>query len=326
MTSGFSFIQNSNAEYSGERLITLGETPAHYPALAEQATVTPLGDRGVLSVSGPDMVKLLQGQLTCDMSQLAATGSLKGALCDSKGRMISSFVCVQQAADQVLLVMHRELVAATLDTLKKYAVFYKAVLTDSSDQYFVFGTHNSSQPLAGAFIGQITPALQLVVCPSADAPQYWQQLSAVCQPTGDAFWNHLLISAGEGEVKPQTQGEFIPQMLNFQLIDAVNFRKGCYTGQEIVARMQYLGKLKRRMYHLRIATDLDFNPGEVVGAGGRSGLGTVVMATERGTSKDLLAVLTEDAAKSESLDIGGYSGAFAAIPLPYDSGFPETAK
>ena len=325
MTSRFEFIAPLGTETGNGCISMLGENLSEFRQLADKATISPLGDRGVIAVTGPDVINLLQGQLTCDMSQLAATGSLKGALCDSKGRMVSSFLCLQRATDDVLLVVHRGLTGPTLETLRKYAVFYKVTLSDVTNEYLVFGIHGSTQPIAGAMTASISPELSLLVCPSLQGEELWNALTQTLIPTGDDFWSYLLINAGEGEVRPETQGEFIPQMLNLQATGAVNFRKGCYTGQEIVARMQYLGKLKRRMYHLETQGDSLCNPGDVVNCDGKANVGTVVLATAIEGGQSLLVVLTEEAAAAQSLEIGAYQGPVSRIELPYEGSLTETS-
>jgi folate-binding protein YgfZ len=132
----------------------------------------------------------------------------------------------------------------------------------------------------------------------------------------------LNIRAGLAEVVAQTQEEFIPQMLNLQHTGAVNFRKGCYTGQEIVARMQYLGKLKRRMYRLQVESNQLLAPGTAINSGDKSAIGTVVMAQMSGQNQqEILAVLVHEAADAHQLRFGETELAVTNLPLPYDDQF-----
>ena len=336
MTAAFHFIQPTNPG-SNSLIDSLGEKPQDFPALARSATLSPLVSKGVILVEGPDTEKLLQGQLTCDINQLSDEHALKGALCDVKGRMISSLICMTTMSGATLLIMHRELVEITLATLKKYAVFYKVTLTDASDDYAVFGVHDDKTNCTinvksgvDTTLADIAHGLQLVVCSSPHAEQFWTTYSENYKPCGENFWHYLMIIHGEGEVYPNTSGEFIPQMLNLQHTNAVNFRKGCYTGQEIIARMQYLGKLKRRMYHLLIrseqSTNTGFKPGDKIDIEGKSDVGTVVSVAISANGIEFLAVRTEEAANAPTLCIGEVGGSFEVVPLPYDDKFMAAPK
>lgn len=328
MTAAFHFIQPLSTDSQG-RISSLSETPADFPRLLLSPTISPLTAKGVILVEGADTEKLLQGQLTCDISQLTTENALKGALCDVKGRMICSLACTRTHSGTTLLIMHKGLVDSTLTTLKKYAVFYKVTLSDVSNEYAVFGLQNrrfDGIPDLDISTAKITENLTLSICPAPKAETFWEGKIKDYQPCGESFWDYLMINNGEGDVHPETTNEFIPQMLNLQHTNGVNFRKGCYTGQEIVARMQYLGKLKRRMYHLHLDTEETISPGDTVDQEGKSGVGTVVNAVISAAGTNLLVVLTTDAAAAETLRIGNFNGSFHILPLPYDSQLTAAQK
>ena len=328
MSANFGFIDAAHTDPDSGRLLFIDESDDQLPTLAAANTVSPLADRGCLLASGPDTHKLLQGQFTCDITRLAEAGALKGAICDTKGRMFSSFVCLPRGPQDVLIILPRDLLEITRQTLGKYAVFYKCELEDTSDDYCVFGTHGPRPHTAieGAAIGAVGDDLHYLVCPAASAGTAWSELSADYRPAGDELWRYQLIQAGEAEVARATSGEFIPQMLNFQHTGGVNFRKGCYTGQEIVARMQYLGKLKRRMYHLRLETGAAIVPGDSVDTDSKSAVGHVVASCRSGDTLEVLAVLTANAADSGRLTIGDFNGPVSLVPLPYDDKFASADK
>jgi tRNA-modifying protein YgfZ len=300
--------------------------PADFPALCQRNTVTPLQDRGVLRIHGPDTDKLLQGQLTCDITNLENGNAIPGALCDVKGRMITSFFAYRPQRDHILLLMHSGLLQSTLATLKKYAVFYKTEVTDDTANIVAFGINH---PNGGLDTHEGTIAVNnnrsIYLCTVRDATSMWQKLNANCQPAALSFWEYLSIRDGLGEVRPETSEEFIPQMLNFQHTGAVNFRKGCYTGQEIVARMQYLGKLKRRMYRLRLEGQRSWGPGTAIHLEANRNIGTVVMSQSFGGVQEMLAVLTREAASGSTLVLNDSVAAFEVLPLPYDDNFATTA-
>ena len=324
MNTWLSFLSSHNGHLNDDTAISFGEKPGEYEALAEQVTFSPLLDRGVLSVSGVDTDKLLQGQLTCDMSQLAVGGSLPGALCDNKGRVVSTFLALRLEEQRVLLIMHRDVVPSTQETLKKYAVFYKVTLEDLSADYHAFGLNNISDADGRLLQGRLSARLSLAVAAASDAVDSWETLAETHTATGTGFWQYLLIRNGLGEVRPETQGEFIPQMLNLQHTGAVNFRKGCYTGQEIVARMQYLGKLKRRMYRLDADSNTVINAGTAIHREDKSDVGAVVLAEFNDTAtQSVLAVLTTEAAQAKRLTFGDTEATVHLLPLPYDDKFTD---
>ncbi|MDN5534780.1 folate-binding protein YgfZ, partial [Pseudomonas sp.] len=229
--------------------------------MADSAFFCPLSHEGILAVRGSDAGKFLQGQLTCNINYLSQEHASLGARCMVKGRMQSSFRIVPEG-NGYLLAMASELLDAQLADLKKYAVFSKATLTDESTAWARFGLQDGDTALQA--LGLVVPAaagstvrhdgliaiavsagrVELWV-PAADAEPVRQALAAALPEGTLNDWLLGQIRAGIGQVMGPTRELFIPQMINLQAVDGVSFKKGCYTGQEIVARMQYLGKLKR---------------------------------------------------------------------------------
>ncbi|MCK9468756.1 MAG: hypothetical protein M0Q49_05005 [Porticoccaceae bacterium] len=342
MANWFSFLEAQGATLTASNtpeVTSFGEAPAQYPQLISQTLLFSLDDRGSISCSGQDTDKLLQGQLTCDIRQLSESRSLKGALCTVQGRMVSDLQLCRLSSGDTLLVTHRGLVIRTLETLKKFAVFYKTSLADRSDDYQLLGLAGpEAKTLAQQLTGQtasddnclqgdglallqLGPQRWLAIVPADRAQAVWQQLSAEAKPAGLPLWRWLAICDGDGEVHPETTETFIPQMLNLQHTDAINFKKGCYTGQEIVARMQYLGKLKRRMYRLALNSPAPLPGSPIHLANGRE-CGTAVLSAPAGQEQwQLLAVLTEEAAAADVLRLGDDELAVQTLSLPYDAAF-----
>lgn len=346
MTDWIAFLQQQGGQPAVDQapaaavIASFGERPADYPTLLSTTLLIPLDDRGVIRVSGADTDKLLQGQLTCDLSTIAPNQAGNGALCTVQGRTIGNFPIARDGAGDTLLLPPAALVPAILETLKKYAVFYKTQLSDDSARYQVLGLAgpDASQVLAATsgsipsgschhyqdmtFI-QLGAQRWLAVVPDSSARQLWQQLAGRATPAGLPLWELLTIRDGQGEVRPATREEFIPQMLNLQHTGGISFRKGCYTGQEIVARMQYLGKLKRRMYRLAVAATVPPVPGTKIQRGeGGPNCGHVVLAARADQQNlELLAVLTAEAAAGQQLLIDGQLYAVDVLPLPYEHQF-----
>ncbi|NWB54050.1 folate-binding protein YgfZ [Pseudomonas sp. F8002] len=303
--------------------------------MADSAFFCPLSHEGVLAVRGSDAAKFLQGQLTCNLNYLSDTQASLGARCTQKGRMQSSFRILLQG-DGVLLAMATELLEPQLADLKKYAVFSKSKLTDESAAWARFGVSDADQVLAGLGLQlpaetdsvvrsddliaiRVSPGRAELWAPAAQAQTLHSQLAAQLNEGELNQWLLGQIRAGIGQVMPQTRELFIPQMLNLQAVGGVSFKKGCYTGQEIVARMQYLGKLKRRLYRLRLNAGELPEPGTpLFSPNHNSAIGEVVLAARADQAIELLAVLQAEAAESGDVHVGTLEGpGLQLLDLPY---------
>ena len=298
-----------------------------------------LTHEGVIAVDGPDAERFLQGQLTCDVAHLGAKQSTLGARCNPKGRMQSSFR-LHRSETGFLLSMAQELVTPQVTELSKYAAFFKASLSDQSDQWIRLGLwgEHTDKALAAADLerpagpGQVTTTLDARVLSLPDgAYEVWLTTGRALEATdqllqhssADNLNNWLLrqIQAGLGQVTGPTLELFIPQMLNLQQLGGVSFKKGCYTGQEIVARMQYLGKLKRRMYRLLLAGEACPDAGTpIIDRDSGKTVGEVVIAARGRKLVEMLAVLQKDAAQLATLSAGNAQGPLITLAdLPYES-------
>ncbi|WP_286785992.1 MULTISPECIES: YgfZ/GcvT domain-containing protein [Pseudomonas] len=301
--------------------------------MADSAFFCPLAHEGVIAVRGPDASTFLQGQLTCNLNYLNESHSL-GARCTPKGRMLSSFRILPQG-DGYLLAMAAELVQPQLEDLKKYAVFSKSKLFDESDAWSRFGLFEGDSALGelGFALAPEPGALQQkdgllalrlengraeLWAPADQAPTLLGKLVALL-PTADVdAWKLTQIRAGVGQVFGETREAFIPQMINLQAVGGVSFKKGCYTGQEIVARMQYLGKLKRRLQRLAGDADLPAPGTELFSPVHSTSVGEVVLAAHSEDGIELLAVLQEDAVGDGRIHLASSDGpTLRLLDLPY---------
>ncbi|MHC6224300.1 CAF17-like 4Fe-4S cluster assembly/insertion protein YgfZ [Pseudomonas sp. X10] len=304
--------------------------------MADSAFFCPLSHEGILAVRGSDAGKFLQGQLTCNISYLSQDQSSLGARCMVKGRMQSSFRILPEG-NGYLLAMASELLEPQLADLKKYAVFSKATLTDESQAWARFGLQQGSAALQA--LGLDTPAEAgatqrqdglIAVSVSEDRVELWvtaEQAEAVRATLANRLpegtlndWLLGQVRAGIGQVMGPTRELFIPQMINLQAVGGVSFKKGCYTGQEIVARMQYLGKLKRRQYRLALQGDDVPAPGSgIFSPTHSSSVGEVVIAAHAEQGCELLAVLSADAVEDNNLHLGSLEGPrLELLSLPYE--------
>lgn len=303
--------------------------------MADSAYFILLDHEGLLAVRGADAAKFLQGQVTCNLNYLSPNQSSLGARCTPKGRMLSSFRIVAVEGGY-LLAMARELLEAQLTELQKYAVFSKSKLSDESAAWVRFGLSGADTLLSeldldlGSAADSVAStdgllALRLadgrteLWAPASEAAALQSKLSTQLPQAELNQWLLAQIRAGIGQVFGATRELFIPQMINLQALGGVSFKKGCYTGQEIVARMQYLGKLKRRLYRLTLASEETPAAGcELFSPVHGSSVGEVVLAARTATAVELLAVLQEDAVTDGRIHLASLEGpSLTLLDLPY---------
>lgn len=229
-------------------------------AAAQSAVLCDLSQYATLRVSGVDAQSFLQNLLSNDIKEVDNAHAQRSSFNSAKGRILATFLICRDKDDYLL-----QLPAALADAMRKklsmYVLRAKVVITDAglislglSGELPKELKHCEALPPLGACdIGNALAIRiddkRLMLCTALDnAPALWQMLSSQAKPVGSSCWDWLDIRAGFPAVLPATQEQFVPQMANLDLIGGINFKKGCYPGQEIVARMHYLGKLKRRMY------------------------------------------------------------------------------
>jgi folate-binding protein YgfZ len=267
---------------------------------------------GVIKVSGPDAAKFLQGQLSCDVLALQPGSHTLGAYCNIKGK-IDSLFRLWRLGDDYFLRLSINLVQATIDELQKYAVFSKLNLQDVSEHICGFGVSNHIVNLQitdpGLAVLAIEPANRYEVYgPFAAISKVWQHCILEATHVDPYVWDVLDIKHRIPELYPQTIGEFFPHDLNLPQLGAVSFTKGCFRGQEIIARMQHRGKLKRSLYGFT-AEQHRFVAGDKITAGGpevESIAGTVVRVCRNVEGGVMgLAVITNSLA-TEKLAVGNH--------------------
>ncbi|MBQ0796652.1 folate-binding protein [Zhongshania sp.] len=313
------------------------------PSKAESdCHITALSQYGFLAVEGPDSSKFLQGQTTCDWRKIDIENASLGSYCNIKGRMVISFIAGMRDGESALLRLRSDTADTGCATLAKYIVFSKAKIRNATNEYIGLGisgkcAREQLQQYFGfaptAMMRQATDGETTLVqldsdgerfecwAPAASANAIWTALSENACAIDSCEWEALNIAAGIGEICADTQDMFIPQMLNHQLIGGVSFNKGCYTGQEIVARMQYRAKLKRRLYRgiLNTSTNAaDYKPGtDLFSDDGTQSIGNLVSAVTRGTGVELLAVLTDEAVATNQVHFAGEAATLEILDLPY---------
>jgi folate-binding protein YgfZ len=219
--------------------------------------VARLSHWGVIRVEGEDAAKFLHGQLTQDFSLLGLEQARLAAFCSAKGRMQASFIGFKRSPTDVLLLCQRDLLASTLKRLAMFVMRAKAKLSDASDAFALYGLTGSatqagasSEAWAASRAGAATmvnlyPAIGV-------ARQLWVAPSDTPAPPGALLpletWLWSEVRSGVATLSPPVFEAFVPQMLNYESVGGVSFKKGCYPGQEVVARSQFRGTLKRRAF------------------------------------------------------------------------------
>ena len=310
------FLEQQGARVADGGVADYGE-PRHELAGAQTGTVmADLSQLGVLAFSGEDAADFLQSQFTNDVRSLRQDAAQWNGYCSAKGRLLGNFLVWRDGADYCLQ-MSGDISAGLLKRLGMFILRAKVKGRDASDETVRLVVAGPQAPEAVTeAVGAIpTDAMQtlsgnqgLVVRLGRDkfvlslrldhAASVWQTLRSLARPVGSAVWDWVRLTQGIPMIVAATQDQFVPQMVNLEILGGVSFQKGCYPGQEIVARSQYLGKLKRRMLlaHMDGGTPL---PGDALYSEDLPGqaTGTVANAAPApGGGFDLLAVLQSESA------------------------------
>lgn len=214
--------------------------------------VAPLPHLGVIRAQGEEAAKFLHGQLTQDFALLGANEARLAAFCNAKGRMLASFVAFKRAPDEILLVCSRELLPATLKRLSMFVLRAKAKLSDATADFALAGIAGGTggAPWSLTRDGE---ACVVQLYPADGQPRaLWVAPAGTPLPAGPALdpatWQWGEVRSAVATLTQPVVEAFVPQMLNYESIGGVNFKKGCYPGQEVVARSQFRGTLKRRAF------------------------------------------------------------------------------
>jgi folate-binding protein YgfZ len=325
MTQWHDFLNAQGAVFQNGELQSFGDSKKELQA-ANSNIITSLSHLGLLEISGEDAVSFLQGQVTNDVKKLDGSISQYAGYCSPKGRLLALFLAYAHL-DHLHLQMPLSILEPIMKRLKMFVMRSKVVITDKSADILCFGIAgpNAESTLTSLFSKAPQSPQELITLDDAtllrlagDMPRYqvfthtvnaeriWNALSANCTKVGKSVWDYLEIQAGIPEVVPATQEAFVPQMVNLDALDGINFKKGCYTGQEIVARTHYLGKVKRRTQLAHINTDEMPLAGDMVQlAGHEEAIGQIVRATPspKGGVDALIEIRLENLESTEEFPV-----------------------
>jgi len=240
------------------------DTPALPAVPGDQLPgVTRLTDWGVIRAQGADAASFLQGQLTSDIAGLAPGSATLAGYCSAKGRLLASFIVWSPAPEEFLLACSADVLPATLKRLSMFVLRAKCKLSDASAELPLWGVAGANPGLADSapWTVQAAGAGHAVRLPEALGVPRWllgqpaEASPPELAPLDPATWRWLEVASGVARIVAATVDQFVPQMVNLELVGGVNFKKGCYPGQEVVARSQYRGTLKRRALLLALPAD-----------------------------------------------------------------------
>lgn len=321
--------------------VTLSEKEDEIISVPEhdsQTRIIPLLHNRVISIIGPEAEKFLQGQLSCDMRDTSQLGSRLGAHCNIKGGMLALYR-VMAVEGGFWLRTHQDMLEGGLKNLKKYIMFSKAEAEDQSDHIVGFGlmgpgastlveklfdkvpSETDKAIHAGKKVAIKVPGDRYELwLPACEAAEAFEQLTRFAPLGTTKAWVLEEIKAGIPDLRSATLEAFIPQMTNLQALKGVSFSKGCYTGQEIVTRLQHRGKLTKPMYLAQLKTDTLPQAGDQLHSAEKSNVGQVVLAAPSGEQEvTLLAVINKTQVDEGSIHLQSSQGPLLEmLPLPYE--------
>lgn len=266
-----SFLESADAVFAtgSDEILNFGDAVSDLEAARNQTILVPLTHLGLIEASGDDARAFLHNQFTSDINHLGVDQVQHSAWCTAKGRMQASFV-VWREADAFRLIVSGDLEAASLKRLQMFVLRSRVKLQALTESRLLLGLAGRQAGEALADAGLPCPAAPLTVTISTQASvigleanryivaveqhaaaDLWKKLTLKALPAGLPAWWWLDVQAGFPLVTAATKEEFVPQMADFEKLGGISFHKGCYPGQEIVARTQYLGKVKRHLYRVR---------------------------------------------------------------------------
>lgn len=333
-----SFLKGKNARFDGDVFAGFSDLQRESEAAATITVMSALSDQALLRIHGDDALIFLNNQLSNDIRRVDATHGQIAAWCNAKGRVIT-LVRVFKRDEGYYLLLPADLREAVRERLRRFVLRAKVAI-ENDDGLVPVGI---SGPHADALLRAALPGVPamtgdcltqngltmlrisgvhprcLLIAPVVTVSALWEKLIPPAVPVGPQAWAWLDIAAGVPRVDAATSEEFVPQMTNLELLNGVDFKKGCYPGQEIVARMHYLGRLKQRMY--RAHAESIAAPGTPIFAPDLPGqsTGAVIASAPAPTGGcDLLAVLHTSSAAQDALHLGNANGpGLRLLPLPY---------
>ncbi len=278
--NGATFIAHPGETIETQQLVSFGDPELEMQISTQDVLLCNSSERGLIKVNGEDAETFLQNQLTNDIRNVSESNHQASAWCSPKGRIIANFQ-IYKNADNFYLALSADLIPHVIKKLRMYVMMSKVVIEDVTDSVIQFTfAGKQADSLMQAILGveisgdaevikqNNTSLLRSVIKGATDISRYdifvedfdeakalWSDCQKAATPVSGNGLRYLNIIAGNPEITSVSTEAWIPQMVNYIHINGVDFKKGCYPGQEVVARLNYLGKTKRRMYRLQITSD-----------------------------------------------------------------------
>jgi folate-binding protein YgfZ len=326
-------LGTAGARFDATNALDFGDAAGELIAARDSTVLAPLTHLGSIRAGGEEAKSFLHNQLTSDVNHLPGEGVQHAAWCSAKGRMLASFI-VRRDGDDYILQLAADLVPAIAKRLQMFVLRAKVTIADVTENTVLLGLAGpeaaaalsharlplpevmKSATFADGQVVRIEENRFHIAVSVGAAAKLWLALAEKARPVGVFAWQWLDIRAALPLVSEATREQFVPQMANFERIGGVSFHKGCYPGQEIVARTQYLGKVKRHLYRLACAEAMAAGDELFSVAAPDQACGMVVTATASPAGGyEALAVLMESAADAgvQLRDREGVSVAAAAV-------------
>ena len=336
------FLADAGAEFAADKVAHFGNPQREREVTLSGLVFSDLGHLAVVAVHGADAESFLQSQFSNDISLVTDSSTRLNAYCTPKGRMLGLMRVFKQG-ETYYLRLPEDTAEAVMQRLRMYVMRADVTLEDASDNFVRIGisgeqageelgtalaavpaevdqvTHSADVTLLR--VAGVQPRFEAYISAQEAARKLWDSLNVRGAPVGESAWRLQEILAGLPNIFAATSELFVPQMANLQLVNGVSFKKGCYPGQEIVARMQYLGTLKRRMFLGRLETDEQVAPGDALFTARQreQAAGRIIDAQPHPDGgQAALAIIQISAAQTAGLHLASPEGpAFTLVPLPY---------
>jgi folate-binding protein YgfZ len=335
------YLLQNNAEQDDSGLFIFNQPYVDYQNTAENDIVCDLSYFSTIVIAGGDAAEFIQGQFTNDVNKVDENNSQISGFCNNKGRMIANYRLFQHQQNYFISI-RSDLVERSINHLQNYLLRAEVAIQDISEQLIHIGiSGKNAETLLDGYIDNLNTDVDSVssnenyiaIRIAGDIPRYeifcsfehatklWQDLADKTRTVNTAYWDYLNIKNGLPFIDSHTSEEFVPQMANMELINGISFEKGCYTGQEIVARTHFLGKQKRRTYHINIISDTEPKVGEQLATDTSTEnqyTGTLVtLSPVSENNYEALAVIQIKSAEEGKLKLKASDARIDVLGLPY---------
>ncbi len=286
--------------------------PTSNESIKNQQSICHLNNFGLIKISGIDANKFLQGQITVNIDLVTENQLTLAATCNPQGRVLSLFFINKKEGD-FYLILRSDTIESTLAHFKKYAVFFKVAITDDSNQYALYGLN---QPLTDNLksIIKLTPSswleknIHILMVDNGDRTAFESSLNTELLIMAEQNWLTHLAKSGITWLENKSQAEFLPHNLDLPQLKAVDFKKGCFTGQEVIARMQYKGKLKSHLQLFQLTGDNTVSTLDTIYVGEDKAAQVICSACDEHGNTLILALLKDSYLEAKKFHLNDENG------------------